>query len=146
MQEISIRGVHNLYNAMAATLAAQAAGIGAASLRATLKNFKGVEHRLEHVRELDGITYVNDSKATNVDSVWYALQSYTTPLVVLIGGRDKGNDYSASGGARAEALSGRSLPSANRRTRSLRHSRRSYRWQKAGTHARRRAAGACTRR
>jgi UDP-N-acetylmuramoylalanine--D-glutamate ligase len=93
VQEISIRGVHNLYNAMAATLAAQAAGIGAASLRATLKNFKGVEHRLEHVRELDGITYVNDSKATNVDSVWYALQSYTTPLVVLIGGRDKGNDY-----------------------------------------------------
>jgi UDP-N-acetylmuramoylalanine--D-glutamate ligase len=93
VQEISIRGVHNLYNAMAATLAAQAAGIGAASLRATLKNFKGVEHRLEHVRELDGITYVNDSKATNVDSVWYALQSFTTPLVVLIGGRDKGNDY-----------------------------------------------------
>ena len=94
VQEISIRGTHNLYNAMAATLAAQAAGIGAASIRATLKNFKGVEHRLEHVRVLDGVTYVNDSKATNVDSVWYALQSFTSPLVVLIGGRDKGNDYS----------------------------------------------------
>jgi UDP-N-acetylmuramoylalanine--D-glutamate ligase len=79
---------------MAATLAAQAAGIGAASLRATMKNFKGVEHRLEHVRVLDGVTYVNDSKATNVDSVWYALQSFDSPLVVLIGGRDKGNDYS----------------------------------------------------
>lgn len=93
VQEISIRGTHNLYNAMAATLAAQAAGISAASIRATLKNFKGVEHRLEHVRVLDGVTYVNDSKATNVDSVWYALQSFTAPLVVLIGGRDKGNDY-----------------------------------------------------
>ena len=94
VQEISIRGTHNLYNAMAATLAAQAAGINAGSLRATMKNFKGVEHRLEHVRVLDGVAYVNDSKATNVDSVWYALQSYEAPLVVLIGGRDKGNDYS----------------------------------------------------
>ncbi len=94
VQEISIRGTHNLYNAMAATLAAQAAGINVASLRATMKNFKGVEHRLEHVRVLDGVTYVNDSKATNVDSVWYALQSFDAPLVVLIGGRDKGNDYS----------------------------------------------------
>ena len=94
VQEISIRGTHNLYNAMAATLAAQAAGISVASLRATMKNFKGVEHRLEHVRVLDGVTYVNDSKATNVDSVWYALQSFDAPLVVLIGGRDKGNDYS----------------------------------------------------
>ncbi|CAG0930459.1 partial UDP-N-acetylmuramoylalanine--D-glutamate ligase, partial [Planctomycetaceae bacterium] len=94
VQEISIRGTHNLYNAMAATLAAQAAGINVASLRATMKTFKGVEHRLEHVRVLDGVTYVNDSKATNVDSVWYALQSFDAPLVVLIGGRDKGNDYS----------------------------------------------------
>lgn len=94
VQEISIRGTHNLYNAMAATLAAQAAGLNVGSLRATMKNFKGVEHRLEHVRVLDGVAYVNDSKATNVDSVWYALQSYEAPLVVLIGGRDKGNDYS----------------------------------------------------
>lgn len=91
--DISIRGQHNLYNAMAATLAARAMGVSAASLRATLRNFKGVEHRLEFVRELNGITYINDSKATNVDAVWYALQSYTAPLVVLIGGRDKGNDY-----------------------------------------------------
>jgi len=93
VQEISIRGTHNLYNAMAASLTAQALGIGAASLRATLRNFKGVEHRLEFVREVNGITYINDSKATNVDSVWYALQSYSAPLIVLIGGRDKGNDY-----------------------------------------------------
>ena len=93
VQDISIRGTHNLYNAMAATLTAQALGIGPASLRATLRNFKGVEHRLEFVQEVNGITYINDSKATNVDSVWYALQSYSAPLIVLIGGRDKGNDY-----------------------------------------------------
>lgn len=91
--DISIRGTHNLCNAMAATLAAQVLGIGPASLRATLRNFKGVEHRLEFVREVGGVTYINDSKATNVDSVWYALQSFTAPLIVLIGGRDKGNDY-----------------------------------------------------
>jgi UDP-N-acetylmuramoylalanine--D-glutamate ligase len=78
---------------MAAVLAAITRDVPVASLRATLKNFKGVEHRLEFVRELDGITYVNDSKATNVDSVWYALRSFTAPLIVLMGGRDKGNDY-----------------------------------------------------
>jgi UDP-N-acetylmuramoylalanine--D-glutamate ligase len=91
--ELSIKGAHNLANAMAATLTAQAMGIPIASLRATLRNFKAVEHRLEFVRELDGVTYVNDSKATNVDSVWYALQSFASPIVVLMGGRDKGNDY-----------------------------------------------------
>ncbi|MEW6510421.1 MAG: UDP-N-acetylmuramoyl-L-alanine--D-glutamate ligase [Bacteroidota bacterium] len=90
---ISIPGEHNLANAMAATLAALALGVPVASLRATLKNFKGVEHRLEFVRELDGISYVNDSKATNVDAVWYALRSFRQPLIVLVGGRDKGNDY-----------------------------------------------------
>jgi UDP-N-acetylmuramoylalanine--D-glutamate ligase len=90
---ISIRGEHNMANAMAATLAANVMGVPPASIRATLRNFKGVEHRLEFVRELDGITYVNDSKATNVDSVWYALRSFDRPLIVLMGGRDKGNDY-----------------------------------------------------
>jgi UDP-N-acetylmuramoylalanine--D-glutamate ligase len=90
---ISIRGEHNLANAMAASLAAIVMGVPPASIRATLKNFKGVEHRLEFVRELDGIAYVNDSKATNVDSVWYALRAFDRPLVVLMGGRDKGNDY-----------------------------------------------------
>ena len=93
VDRISIRGIHNLYNSMAATLAAQAMGVSVPSIRATLKNFKGVEHRLEFVRELDGIKYVNDSKATNVDSVWYALQAFTEPIVLLLGGRDKGNDY-----------------------------------------------------
>jgi UDP-N-acetylmuramoylalanine--D-glutamate ligase len=91
---ISIRGAHNLYNAMAAVLAADVMRISMASLRATLCNFRGVEHRLEFVREVGGVMYVNDSKATNVDSVWYALSSFTEPIVVILGGRDKGNDYS----------------------------------------------------
>ena len=92
--EISIKGMHNLYNSMAATLVGQLLGIGSASIRSTLKNFKGVEHRLEFVREVDGVRYYNDSKATNVDSVWYALQAFDEPIVLLLGGRDKGNDYS----------------------------------------------------
>jgi len=97
--EISIKGVHNLYNAMAATLAAQIMGVEAPSIRATLRNFKGVEHRLEFVRELKGVRYINDSKATNVASVYYALQAYREPVVLLLGGRDKGNDYAALAGA-----------------------------------------------
>jgi UDP-N-acetylmuramoylalanine--D-glutamate ligase len=92
--QISIRGKHNLYNAMAASLVARVMGISTASIRATLKNFKGVEHRLEFVGEVNGVTYVNDSKATNVDSVWYALQSFSSPIILFLGGRDKGNDYS----------------------------------------------------
>ncbi|MBI3194619.1 MAG: UDP-N-acetylmuramoyl-L-alanine--D-glutamate ligase, partial [Ignavibacteriae bacterium] len=93
-KEISIKGVHNLYNSMAATLASQVMGVPVASFRATLKNFKGVEHRLEFVREVKGVRYINDSKATNVDSVSYGLKAYENPIVLLLGGRDKGNDYS----------------------------------------------------
>ncbi len=92
-RDISIRGMHNLMNAMAAALAALPFGIPPASLRATLRNFKGVEHRLEFVRTIGGVTYINDSKATNVDSVWYALQAYESPIILFLGGRDKGNDY-----------------------------------------------------
>jgi UDP-N-acetylmuramoylalanine--D-glutamate ligase len=91
--QISIKGVHNLYNSMAAALVGQLLGVGSASVRSTLKNFKGVEHRLEYVRQLAGVRYFNDSKATNVDSVWYALQAFSEPIVLLLGGRDKGNDY-----------------------------------------------------
>ncbi|HEV8539122.1 MAG TPA: UDP-N-acetylmuramoyl-L-alanine--D-glutamate ligase, partial [Bacteroidota bacterium] len=92
-EDISIRGIHNLYNSMAGTLAVQLMKVSSASTRATLRNFKGVEHRLEFVRERDGVKYVNDSKATNVDSVWYALQAFKEPIVLILGGRDKGNDY-----------------------------------------------------
>ena len=91
--EITIKGSHNVLNAMAASLVGRMCGGGPASLRATLRNFKGVEHRLEFVREHQGVRYYNDSKATNVDSVWYALQAFTAPIVLLLGGRDKGNDY-----------------------------------------------------
>ena len=93
LDEISINGIHNAYNAMAAALVGSLFGASNASIRNTLRNFKGVEHRLEFVKEVNGVRYVNDSKATNVDSVWYALQAFQQPLVVLIGGRDKGNDY-----------------------------------------------------
>jgi len=94
VMQIGVRGSHNRYNAMAATLAAQAMGVPAGTIASTLMSFQGVEHRLEFVRELDGVKYVNDSKGTNVDSVWYALQSFDAPIVIMLGGRDKGNDYS----------------------------------------------------
>jgi UDP-N-acetylmuramoylalanine--D-glutamate ligase len=94
VDEISIKGPHNLYNAMAASLVGQLSGVGTASIRATLKNFKGVEHRQEFVREVNGVRYYNDSKATSVDAVWYALQAFHQPIVLMLGGRDKGNDYS----------------------------------------------------
>ncbi|MGA9115941.1 MAG: UDP-N-acetylmuramoyl-L-alanine--D-glutamate ligase [Bacteroidota bacterium] len=90
---IGIPGRHNCSNALAALLAARTRGIPLASLRATLENFRGVEHRLEFVREIRGVAYVNDSKATNVDAVLRALESFTRPLVLLLGGRDKGNEY-----------------------------------------------------
>jgi UDP-N-acetylmuramoylalanine--D-glutamate ligase len=93
VNEIGIHGAHNQYNAMAAALTGMLLGVAPGSIRKTLAAFAGVEHRLEFVREVAGIRYVNDSKATNVDSVWYALQSFAQPIVVLIGGRDKGNDY-----------------------------------------------------
>ena len=86
--------MHNLYNSMAAVLVGQQLGVDAGSMRSTLKTFEGVEHRLEFVRRLNNVSYYNDSKATNVDSVWYALQSFKEPIVLFLGGRDKGNDYS----------------------------------------------------
>ncbi len=93
-EEISIKGIHNLSNAMAAALVGLHLGVNPASIRATLRNFKGVEHRLEFVQVVDGVRYYNDSKATNVDAVWYALQAFDVPVVLLLGGRDKGNEYS----------------------------------------------------
>ncbi|HLF15162.1 MAG TPA: UDP-N-acetylmuramoyl-L-alanine--D-glutamate ligase, partial [Bacteroidota bacterium] len=101
---IGIPGLHNLYNSMAAALAAVILGARAESAGETLKDFKGVEHRLEFVREHRGIRYVNDSKATNVESVWYALQSFASPIVLILGGRDKGNDYSKIAGLVAKSV------------------------------------------
>ncbi len=93
INQIFIKGLHNLYNAMAAVLVGQLLEVDAASLQSTLNTFEGVEHRLEFVRRINNVGYYNDSKATNVDSVWYALQSFKEPIVLLLGGRDKGNDY-----------------------------------------------------
>lgn len=94
-EKIGIPGPHNLMNAMAATLMARAMGVEYEHIRATLERFKGVEHRIEFVRTLNGVSYYNDSKATNVDSVKYALQSFKQPIVLIAGGKDKGNDYKA---------------------------------------------------
>lgn len=93
-QKLIIKGEHNVYNAMASVISAKIFGIEKEYIKKTLENFKGVEHRLEFVRELDGIKYYNDSKATNVNSVWYALKGFTEPLILILGGKDKGNDYS----------------------------------------------------
>lgn len=92
--EITIRGRHNVYNAMAAVLAAMKAGVSDEDLRKGLMTFPQVEHRLETAGVVNGVTYINDSKATNVDSTWYALDSMTAPVVWIAGGTDKGNDYS----------------------------------------------------
>ena len=92
-EKMQIKGLHNAYNAMAAALATLAAGVDAESIKRSIYSFSPVEHRLEPVREVDGVLYINDSKATNVDSVWYALESMTRPVVWIAGGTDKGNDY-----------------------------------------------------
>lgn len=96
--ELSLNGLHNLYNSMAAGLSACLLDIKKEDIRRALANFEGVEHRLEFVADIDGVRWINDSKATNVNSCWYALESMPStqePSVVLIlGGKDKGNDYS----------------------------------------------------
>lgn len=92
-QKLIIKGQHNVYNSMASVITAKLLGIEKSVIQKTLENFKGVEHRLEYIRELNGIKYYNDSKATNVNSVWYALQGFNEPIVLILGGRDKGNDY-----------------------------------------------------
>ncbi|MCX4358901.1 MAG: UDP-N-acetylmuramoyl-L-alanine--D-glutamate ligase [Rikenellaceae bacterium] len=90
---MKIKGIHNIYNAMAAAMAAMLAGVPDDTIRDVLYSFGGVEHRMEIVEETGGVLYINDSKATNVDSVWYALESMTRPTVWIAGGTDKGNDY-----------------------------------------------------
>lgn len=92
--DMIIEGLHNSYNAHAAALAALAAGVEPEVITKSICTFAAVEHRLEPVTEIDGVQYINDSKATNVDSVWYALESMTRPVVWIAGGKDKGNDYS----------------------------------------------------
>jgi len=92
-ESLSLTGRHNIYNSLAAGLAANIAGIKKEEIRKALSDFPGVEHRLEKVCDVRGVHYVNDSKATNVDACWYALESMKTRVVLIIGGKDKGNDY-----------------------------------------------------
>jgi UDP-N-acetylmuramoylalanine--D-glutamate ligase len=92
--ELALKGRHNVLNSMAATIAANVVGIRKEIIRESLKTFQGVEHRLQYVATVRGVRWINDSKATNVNSCWYALESMTTPIVLILGGKDKGNDYS----------------------------------------------------
>ena len=92
-EDLSLTGKHNIYNSLAAGIASNISGIRKESIRKSLSDFPGVEHRLEKVCKVRGVQYVNDSKATNVDACWYALESMRTPTVLILGGKDKGNDY-----------------------------------------------------
>lgn len=94
IDEISIKGKHNVYNSMAAGIVARALNITKEVIRESLMDFKNVEHRLEPVISVHGIMFINDSKATNVNSAWYALESVEAPIIWIAGGIDKGNDYS----------------------------------------------------
>mgnify|MGYP003295619493 CR=1 FL=1 len=94
-EALALTGTHNLFNSMAAGISANIAGIRKECIREALSDFEGVEHRLEKVCRVRGVDYVNDSKATNVNSCWYALQSMKTKTVLILGGKDKGNDYAA---------------------------------------------------
>ncbi|MBE6247042.1 MAG: UDP-N-acetylmuramoyl-L-alanine--D-glutamate ligase [Bacteroidales bacterium] len=93
LKELALQGKHNVYNSMAAAIAAKAIKIDKKVIRESLMTFSGVEHRMEKVLKIKNVLYINDSKATNVDSAWYALDSMTTPVVWIAGGKDKGNDY-----------------------------------------------------
>ena len=92
--DLSLNGLHNLYNSMAAGLSACLLDVKKEDIRQALSDFEGVEHRLEYVATVDGVRYINDSKATNVNSCWYALESMPQNTVLILGGKDKGNDYS----------------------------------------------------
>jgi len=94
VKELSLKGIHNTYNMMAAGLAASAVNVKKEFIRQSLQDFQGVEHRLEYVATVKNVTFINDSKATNVNSCWYALESMKTPVILILGGTDKGNDYS----------------------------------------------------
>ena len=94
LKELALGGKHNIYNSMAAALAAKATGIDNAVIRESLATFQPVEHRLEPVLSIKDVLYINDSKATNVDAAWYALECQKKPVVWIVGGKDKGNDYS----------------------------------------------------
>lgn len=93
IEQLALQGKHNVYNSMAASLAARIVDVRKETIRESLQDFQNVEHRLEFVASINGIEFINDSKATNVNSAWYALESMQKPTVWICGGQDKGNDY-----------------------------------------------------
>lgn len=93
VQDLTVKGRHNQYNSMAAGISARIAGIRKEKIRESFSSFEGLEHRLEAVATVRGVDFINDSKATNVNSVWFALESMKQPTVLILGGQDKGNDY-----------------------------------------------------
>ena len=95
LQELALGGKHNVYNSMAAAIAAKVMDIDNEAIRNGLATFQAVEHRLEKVLSIKDVLYINDSKATNVDAAWYALECQTRPIVWIVGGTDKGNDYAS---------------------------------------------------
>jgi UDP-N-acetylmuramoylalanine--D-glutamate ligase len=94
LEMLALQGKHNIYNSMASGIVARILEISKESIRSSLSDFQNIEHRLESVANIHGIEYINDSKATNVNSTWYALESTNKPVVWIAGGVDKGNDYS----------------------------------------------------
>ena len=96
--DFALKGKHNQYNTMAACVAATTMDIHKDKIREAVQNFQNLEHRMEHVATVRGVEFINDSKATNVNSTWYALESMTKPTILIMGGVDKGNDYSLIAG------------------------------------------------
>ncbi len=94
IEDFALKGKHNQYNSMAASLGATAVGIKKESIRESLQTFQSLEHRMEPVAKIKGVQFINDSKATNVNSTWFALESIDKPTILILGGVDKGNDYS----------------------------------------------------
>jgi UDP-N-acetylmuramoylalanine--D-glutamate ligase len=93
LEQLALAGKHNVYNSMAASMAARIVDIRKDIIRESLEDFVNVEHRLEFVASINGIEFINDSKATNINSTWYALESMQKPTVLILGGQDKGNNY-----------------------------------------------------
>lgn len=94
INELALQGKHNIYNSMASGIVAKVLELRNQTIRESMSDFKNIEHRLEHVAKISGINFINDSKATNVNSTWYALESMPKGVVLILGGVDKGNDYS----------------------------------------------------
>lgn len=93
IHDLALQGKHNIYNSMASGIVGKMLEIRNETVRESMGNYKNIAHRLEFVANISGITFINDSKATNVNSVWYALESINTDIVLIMGGVDKGNDY-----------------------------------------------------